>query len=65
VVVGVLLEKAGGEDDGEVVSGFGDELEADGEIFGRETARDGEGREAAEIANGAELIGEGKAGFEV
>src|SRR5579859_1210344 len=63
--VGVQLEGARGLDYGEIIAGAGHELQADGKIFFGEAARDGEGREAAQIANGAQRVGEGQAGFQV
>ena len=53
VVGGVVLEVAGGLDDGQVVASFGYELNADGEMSGGEAGGDAQGRQATEIADGA------------
>ena len=62
---GGLLEGTGGLDDGGVISGAGDELKTDREIFLGKPAGNGEGGQAAEIADGPERIWEGKSGHEI
>ena len=62
---GGLLEGAAGLEDGGIVSGAGDELQADGKIFVGEAAGDGKCGQAAKVANGAERIGEGEAREEI
>ena len=62
---GGLLEGAAGLEGGGVVSGASDELEADREIFFGEAAGDGKRGQAAEIADGANGVGEREAGDEI
>ena len=65
VPVGVLLEGAGGLNDGEIVAGATNKLNADGEIFFRESTRNGKRGQAAEISDAAEGIGERQASLEI
>ena len=62
---GGLLEGAGGLEHSSIVAGAANELDADGEIFGGEAARNGNCGQAAEVADGAERISEGKSREEI
>ena len=63
--VGVLLEESCGLNYGEIVSGTADKLKTDGEILFGETTRDRECRQAADIADAAQRIGERETGLEI
>ena len=56
---------AGGDYGGEIVSGFGYELDCYRQMFVGEAGGDADGWEAAQIADGAHGVGVGKGGFEI
>jgi hypothetical protein len=63
--VGVELIGARGLNHGNVVAGARHELQAYGETFFREAARDGEGGEAAQISDAAQWVGIVEPGFKI
>src|SRR5258708_23939538 len=63
--LGKRLESNRGGDDPRVVEGAADELNADRQSLRREAARHADGRQAAEVADAAEGIGESELGLDV
>lgn len=63
--VGMRLECSPRLDDGEIVTGSAHKLQSDRKILIRESARNGECRQAANIADATERVGKDEAGLEV